>query len=165
MGSKYSIGQILTLITSGCAVLNTVYTAPALFNIPVGDVIIPFIQAMAVPIRVVLVIILQSTVAWSFGLLFRRVLYKNDLLHLLAIIVIAPISAWVTIFNIQYVLMGKVVSNFGDYLVLFISACLAGGLSALFIYVHFFPKEKKIANFVVIVQSFALGLIFIATWF
>jgi len=118
MGS--TIERALSVIAAIITIANFVVTLPALQTGSISD--LPSIaQNMVLPTRFVITVILEGALAFFFGLAMAKAASVSMSLGLLAYICLGSISAWISFFNLEYILLGTVVTTTGKYVLIWLS--------------------------------------------
>jgi hypothetical protein len=148
MGStiERALGVIAAIIT----IANFVVTLPALQTGSIAD--LPSIaQNMVLPTRFVITVILEGALAFFFGLAMAKAASVSMSL--------GSISAWISFFNLEYILLGTVVATIGKYVLLFFLGIAAFVVSALLIWFHM--DEEGVSDDPIIGAVIAQGICFL----
>lgn len=104
--------RTLTLIASVITILNFSITFPYILDGSLNKIIID-LRGMGIPLRMVATTILEVCLGYAFGFLFRISAKLGSLiLSLMVFSIIGIISAWVSIFNLEKILVGFTITSF-----------------------------------------------------
>jgi hypothetical protein len=95
-----------------------------------------FISSMEVPTKLVLVTILELSLAYAFGKAFAHSFHLDDLHRFLVYMIVAFCSAWLSVFNIEMLLMGRQAIGFFEYLGFFGMIVVAWVVASIMIEGH-----------------------------
>ncbi|MFT4806568.1 MAG: hypothetical protein ACI9YE_003804 [Psychroserpens sp.] len=157
------------------AAVITIVNFIIIFPLGLSDSWFPaeFIISMEVPTKLVLVTILELSLAYAFGRAFALSSKLDDLHRFLIYMIVAFCSAWLSVFNLESLLMGKVASGFLEHLGLVGMIVVAWIVAATMIEGHInsaFPEsatlernktESKITE-AILVQATAYIFIFLS---
>ncbi len=125
----------------------------------------------SIPLRITITVLLELSLASFFGYIICLLILKldgNPPSTILAVSAVSIVSAWVTFFNIEFVLLGsKALQGFWTFFGLFFLFLVAWAIGAIFINAHY--KKLKCGNtqefgdsdYPIAIQAFAFILIFI----
>jgi len=156
--------RVVSIIAGIITIGNAVMVFPQFSASDSNNVALEVIQDMMVPARVVITTVLEVSLAYFFGRLFVRMAIASATLAWLGWSIIAIFSAWVSLFNLEYVLIGSGASGFGGHLLLFVLLLVVAVVAVHFIEVHFRAAKAPngITNNAMTVQGLAFLFIFIA---
>lgn len=163
--------RILSVLASIISIGQFAIAVPSLvghFNAP----IVHDVAALAVPARVAILIVLEVSCAHVFGLIFTlAVRAEHDAVWLLGVISISVANAWISLFNIQYLLFGSPPTQWQHLLGLLPIAVLAAWGACIFAMIHLeaettvgsstFDPEEAVPT----IQAVSYGVLYIALWF
>ena len=124
----------LSLIAAIITIINFIIVMPG--AISESWIPLDIAKAISLPTKVVLVTILEISLAYAFGRLFASAHPLDEVTKFVCFVTIAITSAWISIFNIESLLIGRVVSGFGEYFGLFIMLIIAWGVASAMISGH-----------------------------
>ena len=106
---------------------------------------IPSLPIQGLPLGFILIMFLETLLAAGFGYILVKFAEKGHGIPFMLFITIALISAWTTMFNIQWLIIQGSANSFGSGVVLAILSGIFCGLACYFITIH--AKEKKHTSF------------------
>jgi len=143
--------RILTIISILVAILNLYFAFPSLIK-PDFEIIDFDAMNLNLATRAVALIILELSLASAFGLIFKLLtkyyLSSEDFFPswVISISIVALISAWISVFNIEYFLIRRDLSGFWEYLGFFILIIAAYLIAFIFIQQHILNLVKMMQN-------------------
>ena len=139
-----NIEKILSIVAAVITIVNFLIIFPDGFK---GNWIpTEFISSMEVPTKLVLVTILELALAYAFGRAFSLSCKLDDLHRFLIYMIVAFCSAWLSVFNIEMLLMGKQASGILGYLGFFFMIFVAWVVASTMIEGHIkniMPEKEK----------------------
>ncbi len=168
---KVSILKFVSFVAALITIGNFVLAISNSFKLPI--LYIPEIEfaELATNIRISVTLILELSLASFFGYSMCKsikVLNTHAAPSFVLVFLISIISAWVSFFNIEYVLLGgAILKGFWELLGLFLLLSLAYGIGAFFIFIHHMDlKCNKVVTFqnprvLYLIQGIAFILLYI----
>jgi len=102
--------RILSIISSLITIIQLIISFPIILGGELPEIYSITKDYLNVPTRVVIVVILEATTAYFSGLLYKKVdesFFSVIGFRNLMILVISLLTTWVSIFNLQYILIGR----------------------------------------------------------
>lgn len=130
---KRSIELILGLMAAIISIFQFVISIPSLF---LSNPIINFNSMLVnsrLALRIVLLVILETSIAYFASVLYRKLEEKYLPVgeYILFIIIISSLTVWTSLFNFQYILLGRTMLL--QEILLFLLLCLASFLLSGFL--------------------------------
>jgi hypothetical protein len=156
--------RLISLTASLITISNAAFAFPALGTLPsisfAPSSVDPLLYQSSIPIRAGLAIVLTVSAAHVFGLFFRSAgRIASAELSLVLWTMIAVLSAVLTVFNLERVLIGHQVGSVWQYAALFLLYSLASSISIFFAAVH---VEEHDSGVVAWCQGIVSLLIFVS---
>ncbi|HEY0556248.1 MAG TPA: hypothetical protein VGG20_18485 [Thermoanaerobaculia bacterium] len=157
--------RFLSILASIISIGQFVIAVPSLLGL-LNPPIVTHVAALAVPARVAILIILEVSCAHVFGFLFSLAAKAaHEAVAFLAVITIAVVNAWISIFNIQYFLFrASPIQSQHLWAVLPVVA-LAAVIACWFAAIHIDNSYSDPAEAVPVIQVVAYLFLYIALWF
>ncbi len=128
------------LLVAGFVASSNISFAVAQWDWQTFEVMIPLFKPQFLPFQVMLLLLLQSLLADSAGWAIAELAKKGGT-HTVLMLSIGILIAWTSLFNIQWILLGKIAQSV-HYFVVFI-AC---SIIALAISVYFIDHHWRLAT-------------------
>lgn len=141
---KESINQKLNLIASIITIINFLYSLIIVNSSTQNP--IPPIPSQALPIGLIIIALLETFLSAGFGWLIVKFAEKGHGIPFILVIVVALVSAWTTMFNIQWLIIQGSANGIGAGIILFLMSAMFCGLACYFITIHSVGKEYKQLN-------------------
>ena len=129
-----NIERTLSIIASLITIANFLIIFP--HGIKEDWLPVETIASMEIPTKLVLVTVLELALAYAFGRAFSLTCRLDDLHRFLVFMVVAFCSAWLSVFNLEVLLVGKQASGFLGYLGFFGMLVIAWFVAAVMIDGH-----------------------------
>lgn len=128
--------RILTILASLITLFNFLLTPVGVTKIGFSLGIVTSLQSMTVSTRSALLLILEASLAYIFGFLFMKACSIMSMIRFLLYVIIAVVSAWISIFNIEQILMGVPINSFGLSMGCFTALGVVAGITGWSILIH-----------------------------
>jgi hypothetical protein len=106
---------------------------------------IPAFPIQGLPLGFILIMFLETLLASGFGYILVKFAEKGHGIPFMLFITVALISAWTTMFNIQWLIIQGSANSFGLGVMLAVLSAVFCGLACYFILIH--SKDKKHIDF------------------
>ncbi len=165
-----TVNGLLTFISSIITIVNSTYALPLRWlDLLATERKIAAIAAMQVPAKLVLVSILELSLAYAFGRAFGAACRADKLNRMIIFLVVSILSAWMSLFNIEVLLIGHTVSGFLEHALLFMLLFFAWALASVLIsgHINLMAKTNKQENTEagISIQGIAFIVIFLSLIF
>lgn len=130
---------------------------------------VEIISSLAVPTKLVLVAILELSLAYAFGIIFSLSCKLDELHRFLVYMIASFCSAWLSVFNLEILLVSKITTGVGGFIGLALMLIVAFAIAATMIEGHLKRVVKtdvtKKVQEAINVQGIAYVFIFISLIF
>ncbi len=152
-----AMDRILTTISIFVTILNVIVAVPSSISLSDPVVLsIPTIQAMSFSTRIVLLAILEASLAFAFGFMAYKIAEFDNMLSHLGFIILSFLSAGLSLFNIRIILAASNV--FAPLFAICIMSCL-------FMFNHVEEEGFEMALSATIIQLIAFIIIYISSFY
>ncbi len=122
---KFPLNFVASLVTLGTFLLSMFY--------PLGRAIeMPFFPVDPIPLRIIILILMEAALALVFGWILIHLTTRGHGIAVPLVVSASLLSAWTSLFNIQWVLLRNSPQDSADHMIL-----IAAGLVALVIAIYF----------------------------
>jgi hypothetical protein len=104
------LGSVFSIVGGVVAVLNFGWSVKAEFKEPL--LLHSLQSSVNLPFRMILFIILETTLAYAFGKWLVFMEQKGSGIPTMMLFVIGLVSAWTSVFNVQWIFVGQVPDDF-----------------------------------------------------
>ena len=169
---KEELKQPINFIASIVTLLNFLYS----LSLSPGDTSsLPDFPIQGLPFRIMFFLLFEGALASVFGFYMAKLAIKGQGIPIIIVIFLSLLSGWLSIFNVQWIIILNIPKNFIYHLLILIFSAGAFILAAYMIYVHWglIIKENELdsdndidedfGEYIIIIQLICFVLIYFIT--
>jgi hypothetical protein len=157
--------RLLGLFASIITIFNLFFTLPVGYydHHAISDIVIS-LQSLGGPTRVLILIIFECSLAYFFGYLAGIAAKEGSAISWLLFVVISTFSSYVTLYNIESIILAKLPQDLGEYCLLAFFMIAAFIPTGTFMWKHVYDgKNDNMATGCVGIQLITYFLMFFSS--